>query len=160
MQFHILVTNTLYCIVAQIVYKYVKDARLLIATQEQSEIASALSLLDAALALSPRLEVALEMKARSLLFLRRFKDVADMLQDYIPSIKIASEDSSSSLSSENSSSSSSSQQLSKERVKLLSSHNSPEREHHPSFNCFSVSDLKKKVMAGLCKSVDKEGQWR
>lgn len=142
-------------------YKYVKDARLLIATQEQSEIASALSLLDAALALSPRLEVALEMKARSLLCLRRFKDVADMLQDYIPSIKIASEDSSSSLSSENSSSSSSSsQQLSKERVKLLSSHNSPEREHHPSFKCFSVSDLKKKVMAGLCKSVDKEGQWR
>ncbi|XP_058188030.1 uncharacterized protein LOC131304708 [Rhododendron vialii] len=142
----------------KIVYKYVKDARLLIATQEQSEIASALSLLDAALALSPRLEVALEMKARSLLCLRRFKDVADMLQDYIPSIKIASEDSSSSLSSENSSSSS--QQLSKERVKLLSSHNSPEREHHPSFKCFSVSDLKKKVMAGLCKSVDKEGQWR
>lgn len=132
-----------------------EDARVLIASQDQSEIASALSLLDAALALSPRLEVALEMKARSLLYLRRYKDVADMLQDYIPSIKLASDDTSSSLSSENSSSSS--QQLSKERVKLLSS---PERDQHPSFKCFSVSDLKKKVMAGLYKNVDKEGQWR
>ncbi|KAL6978326.1 hypothetical protein U1Q18_019996 [Sarracenia purpurea var. burkii] len=143
----------------KIVYKYVKDARILIATQEQSEIASALNLLESALALSPRLEVALELKARSLLYLRRFKDVAEMLQDYIPSLKMASDDSSSSLSS----SDNSSQQLSKERVKLLSSHNSsgdsPESDH-PYFKCFSVSDLKKKVMAGLCKNCDKEGQWR
>ena len=131
-----------------------KDARGLIATQEQSEIASALNLLDAALVLSPRFEVALELKARSLLYLRRFKDVADMLQDYIPSLKMVSDDS----SSENSS-----QQLSRERVKLLSSSNnsssdSPIRD--PSFKCFSVSDLKKKVMAGLCKNCEKEGQWR
>lgn len=132
----------------KIVDKYIKDARILIATQEQSEIASALSLLDAALALSPRFELALELKARSLLHLRRFKDVADLLQDYIPSIKIASDDSSSSISSDNSS-----QQLSKEQ--LLS----PQSDR-PSFKCFSVSDLKKKVMAGLCKKVDQEGQWR
>lgn len=138
----------------KIVDKYVKDARCLIATQEQSEIASALNLLDAALGLSPRFEVALELKARSLLYLRRFKDVADMLQDYIPSLKMVSDDS----SSDNSS-----QQLSRERVKLLSSSNnsssdSPIRD--PSFKCFSVSDLKKKVMAGLCKNCEKEGQWR
>ncbi|KAJ9696634.1 hypothetical protein PVL29_008713 [Vitis rotundifolia] len=138
----------------KIVDKYVKDARCLIATQEQSEIASALNLLDAALGLSPRFEVALELKARSLLYLRRFKDVADMLQDYIPSLKMVSDDSSSD---------SSSQQLSRERVKLLSSSNnsssdSPIRD--PSFKCFSVSDLKKKVMAGLCKNCEKEGQWR
>uniref|UniRef100_A0A5B6Z209 Uncharacterized protein n=1 Tax=Davidia involucrata TaxID=16924 RepID=A0A5B6Z209_DAVIN len=141
----------------KIVDKYVKDARVLIATQEQSEIASALNLLDAALALSPRLELAFELKARSLLYLRRFKDVADMLQDYIPSLKMASDDSSS-LSSDNSS-----LQLSRERVKLLSSNNSsgdsPESDH-PSFKCFSVSDFKKKVMAGLCKNCEKEGQWR
>ncbi|CAK9145206.1 unnamed protein product [Ilex paraguariensis] len=140
----------------KIVDKYVKDARVLIATQEQSEIASALNLLDAALCLSPRFEVALELKARSLLYLRRFKDVADMLQDYIPSFKMASDDSLSSLSSDNSSN-----QLSRERVRLLSSGGgvSPGRDE-PSFKCFSVSDLKKKVMAGLYKNCEKEGQWR
>lgn len=134
----------------QIVEKYIKDARSLIATQEQSEIASALNLLDAALAISPRLDQALELRARSLLYLRRFKEVADMLQDYIPSLRMASDDNSSS-------SSVSSDQLSREGVKLLSS-DSPVRDQ--SFKCFSVSDLKKKVMAGLCKSCDKEGQWR
>ncbi|XP_022769794.1 uncharacterized protein LOC111313388 [Durio zibethinus] len=140
----------------KLVDKYIKDARCLIATQEQNEIASALNLLDAALALSPRFEIALELKARSLLYLRRFRDVADMLQDYIPSLKMSSEDSGS-VSSDNTS-----QQLSRERVKLLPSNNSssdsPGRD--PSFKCFSVSDLKKKVMAGLCKNCEKEGQWR
>ncbi|KAK2965243.1 hypothetical protein RJ640_019998 [Escallonia rubra] len=140
----------------KIVEKYVKDARCLIATQEQSEIASALSLLDAALALSPRFEVALELKARSLLCLGRFKDVADMLQEYIPSLKMASDESSSSLSSD-----CSSQPLSRERVKLLSSGDSVSpSQDEPTFKCFSVSDLKKKVMAGLCKNCEKEGQWR
>lgn len=131
-----------------------KDARGLIATQEQNEIASALNLLDAALGLSPRFEVALELKARSLLYLRRFKDLADMLQDYIPSLKMVSDDS----SSDNSS-----QPLSRERVKLLSSSNNSSSDsliRDPSFKCFSVSDLKKKVMAGLCKNCEKEGQWR
>lgn len=133
--------------------KYIKDARGLIATHEQNEIASAVSLLDAALALSPRLEQAMELKARSLLYLRRFKDVADMLQDYIPSLKMASDDSGSDISS---------QQLSRERVKLLSSgsSSSDSEGRDPSFKCFSVSDLKKKVMAGLCKNCEKEGQWR
>ena len=137
-------------VMIQIVDKYIKDARNLIASQEQSEIASALNLLDAALALSPRFEVALELKARSLLYLRRFKDVVDMLQDYIPSLKTAS-DESGSISAPDSSS----QQLSRERVNLLPSENT-----RPSFKCFYVSDLKKKVMAGLCKNCDKEGQWR
>lgn len=126
---------------------------MLIATQEQSEIAAALRLLDVALALSPRMEVALELKARCLLYLRRFKEVADMLQDYIPSLKmVASDDESSSGSSDNSST-----HLSRERVKLLS--DSLGRDE-PAFKCFSVSDLKKKVMAGLCKNGDKEGEWR
>lgn len=133
--------------------KCIRDARNLIATRERSEVASAISLLDSALALSPRFELALELKARSLLFLRRFKDVADMLQDYIPSLKMAGDDSGSVASD------GSSQQLSKEQAKLLSgSSDSPSRD--PSFKCFSVSDLKKKVLAGLSKSCDKEGQWR
>ncbi|XP_015968951.1 uncharacterized protein LOC107492447 [Arachis duranensis] len=135
----------------KIVDKYIKDARSLIATQEQSEIASALNLLDAALAISPRLDHALHLRARCLLYLRRYKDVADMLQDYIPSLKIASDADSSSVSS------SSSDGSSREGVKLLSPEE-PVRDQ--TFKCFSVSDLKKKVMAGLCKTCDKEGQWR
>lgn len=129
---------------------------MLIATQEQSEIAAALGLLEAALSVAPRMEAALEMKARCLLHLRRFKEVADMLQDYIPSLKMAiSDDSSSSASSDNSST-----QLSRERVKLLSSGGDSLGGNEPAFKCFSVSDLKKKVMAGLCNNVEKEGRWR
>ncbi|OIT38106.1 PREDICTED: uncharacterized protein LOC109239869 isoform X2 [Nicotiana attenuata] len=140
----------------KIVDKYIKDAKLLIATQEPSEIASAVNLLDAALSLSPRFELALELKARSLLYLRRFKDVAAMLQDYIPSLKLpADETSSTSSTSSSGSSDNSSSHLSRERVKLLSS-----GRDETSFKCFSVSDLKKKVMAGLCNNCDKEGQWR
>ncbi|KAG6677914.1 hypothetical protein I3842_14G052100 [Carya illinoinensis] len=65
--------------------------RNLIATQKQSKISLALSLLDVALALSLGLKQALELKARVLLYLRRFKDVASMLQDYIPSLKMAND---------------------------------------------------------------------
>lgn len=146
----------------QIVEKYVKDARILISTGEQSEIASAINLLDTALALSPRFELALELKARSLLYLRRFKDVADMLQDYIPSVKMASDEASSASSSSSSSGSSdnSFSQLSKERVKLLSSGGDSPGSNEPAFKCFSLSDLKKKVVAGLCKSCERGGQWR
>ncbi|KAM0071866.1 putative DnaJ domain, tetratricopeptide-like helical domain superfamily [Helianthus debilis subsp. tardiflorus] len=141
----------------KIVDKYVKDARALISSPEQSDIASALNLVDAALALSPRYEQALELKARSLLYLRRYKEVADMLQDYIPSLKMSSDDSTTSSSSSSSvSSDGNSQPLSRERVNLLSSGDNAE----PSFKCFSVSDLKKKVRAGLGKNCDKEGQWR
>ncbi|KAE8671269.1 hypothetical protein F3Y22_tig00111983pilonHSYRG00097 [Hibiscus syriacus] len=140
----------------KVVDKYIKCARSLIATQDQNEIVSALNLLDAALALSPRLEIALELKARSLLYLRRFREVADMLQHYIPSLKMSSDDSGS-VSSDNLS-----QRLSRERVKLLPSDNSssdsPGRD--PSFKRFSISELKKKVMAGLWKNCEKEGQWR
>lgn len=143
----------------KIVDKYVKDARVLIATQEQSEIASALNLLEAALTLLPRFELALELKARSLLYLRRFKEVADMLQDYIPSLKMSSSDESSS-SSSSVSSDGSSQPLSRERVKLLSSGGDSPSRDEPTFKCFSVSDLKKKVMAGLSKNCENEGQWR
>ncbi|KAK6118124.1 hypothetical protein DH2020_048108 [Rehmannia glutinosa] len=142
----------------KMVERYVREAKMLIATKEQSEVLAALGILEAALSMAPRMEVALEMKARCLLYLRRFKEVADMLQDYIPSLKMAiSDDTSSSGSSD-----SSSTQLSKERVKLLSSTGDSlgEIENEPAFKCFSVSDLKKKVLAGLCKNVEKEGQWR
>ncbi|KAK4282553.1 hypothetical protein QN277_013914 [Acacia crassicarpa] len=136
----------------KIVAKYIKEARALIATLEQSQIASALTLLDAALAIYPRHDTALELKARSLLFLRRFKEVADMLQDYIPILKVTNEDSSS-FSSDNSS-----HKFSREGVKFLS-FSSALSGRDQSFKCFSVSDLKKRVMAGLFKSSEEEGQW-
>ncbi|KAI3693805.1 hypothetical protein L1987_76757 [Smallanthus sonchifolius] len=144
----------------KIVDKYVKDARALISSPEKSDIASALNLLDAALALSPRFEQALELKARSLLYLRRYKDVADMLQDYIPSLKMCSDDSSTSSSSSSVSSDGNSQQLCRERVNLLASGDNSPDNAEPSFKCFSVSDLKKKVRAGFGKNGEKEGQWR
>lgn len=124
------------------------------ASEELNDVTSALHLLDAALSISPRFETALELKARSLLFLRRFKEVADMLQDYIPSLKLAVNDEEASPSSEGSSSS-------RDGAKLLSGASSPgPGRASSSFKCFSVSDLKKKVMAGICKKCDKEGQWR
>ncbi|CAH2063076.1 unnamed protein product [Thlaspi arvense] len=141
----------------KLIDKYIKDARSLLAREEQTAAASAIHILDAALSISPRLEVALELKARALLFLHRFKDVADMLQDYIPSLKLAVNDEDGSVLSDGScsSSSSSSSQLSR---KLLS----PGRDFSSctSFKCFSLSELKKKVMAGICKNSDKDKQWR
>ncbi|KAK9147021.1 hypothetical protein Sjap_006924 [Stephania japonica] len=150
------------CFSSQIVDKYLKDARALAASQEQRGVQSALPLIDAALALSPRLESALELKARSLLYLGRFKEVAEMLHDYIPSLKMGcSSSSEESLSDTSSSSSSSSQHLSREREKLLSEYDHGfDRDKDSSFKCFSVSDLKRKVMAGLCKNCEKEGEWR
>lgn len=124
---------------------------MLIATQE---IVAALALLDAALAVVPRAEAVLELKARCLLHLRRFKEVGDMLQDYIPSLKmLISDEASSSGSSDHSSI------QAREQAKLLPS-SGDDREEAPPFKCFSVSDLKRKVMAGLCKNADKEAQWR
>lgn len=136
------------------VEKYIRDARVMISTREENEINSALSQLEAALSLSPRCEDALELKSRCLLYLRRYKEVADMLQDYIPSYKttVYSDDSSGS-SSDNSS----------QNLKLLGSSEFDSVagcDNYPSFKCFSVSDLKKKVLAGISKSCDKEGQWR
>ncbi|KAJ4905478.1 Heat shock protein DnaJ with tetratricopeptide repeat [Raphanus sativus] len=136
----------------KIVDKYMKEAKNLIATKDPNDVESALNLLDSALSVSPRYELALELKARSLLYLRRFKDVADMLHDYIPSLKFSGEDSgigSSELSSTHSS---------RESTNLLNE--LPSHGGDSSFKCFSVSDLKKKVMAGLSKNCNEQGQWR
>ncbi|CAH8379108.1 unnamed protein product [Eruca vesicaria subsp. sativa] len=136
----------------KIVDKYMKEAKNLIASQDPNDVASALDLLESVLYFSPRYELALELKARSLLYLRRFKDVADMLHDYIPSLKFSGEDSgigSSELSYTNSS---------RESVNLLN--DLPSHGGDSSFKCFSVSDLKKKVIAGLSKNCNQQGQWR
>lgn len=133
--------------------KHIKDARSLISTQQPLEVNAALSLLDSALALSPGLEAAIELKARSLLCLRRFREVADMLRDYIPSYKTVPDD-------DSSTSSSTSGDPSKERAKLLSPNEQKADDGDRSFSCFSVSDLKRKVMATFTRSCEKEAQWR
>lgn len=138
----------------KVVDKYIREARTLIATKEPSSVSDAVGLLDAALAISPRHEAALQLRARSLLFLRRFREVADMLQEYIPSYKMApDDDSSNSLGS----SDGSTHPLSRERAKLLSRNDG---DGESSFRCFSVSDFKRKLTAGLWKNREKEGQWR
>ncbi|KAI4304534.1 hypothetical protein MLD38_040030 [Melastoma candidum] len=135
--------------------KYVREARGLMVTQDPREVMTALSLLDSALSLSPRMEMALELKARCLLHLRRFKDVAEMLRDYIPSLKLSGDDAPSGSSS--SSSEGSSQPLSRERAGLPHSSSSAES---PGFKCFSLRELMRWVMGGIWKNCRKQGRWR
>ncbi|WOL18378.1 hypothetical protein Cni_G27173 [Canna indica] len=141
----------------KLVGKYLREAGALVATREVPNVSAAVGLLDAALALAPRHEAALELKARSLLFLRRFREVADMLQDYIPSCKTGADGVDDSSTSLGSGASAPLNQDCNERL-------SPGREGSIgscfSFRCFSFSDLKRKVMSGILKSSDDEGHWR
>lgn len=109
----------------QKVDKYMKNAKDLITSQDPNDIVSALSLLNSTLSISPHHELALELKARSLLYLRRFEDVAVLLHDYIPSLRIDNEDVSSVVVA--------SSELSSLRPLLPSG--SP--SHDSSFKCFS-----------------------
>lgn len=145
--------------------RYLREARALIARRDASDVAAAVGLLDAALAVAPRLEAALELRARSLLALRRYRDVAEMLEEYMPSYRGgagAGDDDSSGGSLGGGGGGSSGEQSS--RAKLLS----PERERSDlgggggggSFRCFSVSDLKRRVLAGFSRNDHREGLWR
>ncbi|KAG6538239.1 hypothetical protein ZIOFF_003351 [Zingiber officinale] len=136
----------------KLVGKYLREARVLVATWENSNVSSAVGLLDAALALSQRHEDALELKARSLLFLRRFRDVADMLQDCIPScatVGTGEGDSSTSVGS------AASAPLNGARFSLLRE----ESVGACAFSCISIADLKRKVSAGFSWSPRDEGHW-
>ncbi|XP_047312444.1 uncharacterized protein LOC124915724 [Impatiens glandulifera] len=137
---------------------YVREARRLIATKNNTNIASAIIILDTALSLSPSFDLAMELKARSLLHLRRFKQIAEMLQDYIPSV-IRSNDYDAECSSLFSFSYD--QPLSGEHVKLLPNSSTPDQDiDHLRFNCFSIYKLKKKIMDTLSNSSAVEEQWR
>ncbi|CAN6978977.1 hypothetical protein BRARA_I04319 [Brassica rapa] len=145
----------------KLVDNYIKDAKSLMASEDQNDAASAIHILDAALSISPRSEIALELKARALLFLRRYKDVANMLQDYIPSLTLAAKDEEGSVSSDGSYSSSSSSSSSSQLSRKLLSPNRDSSSASTPFTCLSLSDLKEKVMAGICRNGDKEKQqWR
>ncbi|KAH9325248.1 hypothetical protein KI387_005426, partial [Taxus chinensis] len=68
--------------------KHVRKARHLLQIKESADVFSAINLLDVVLKLGPKCEKALELKARALLYLRRFKDVANMLDEHIPTREI------------------------------------------------------------------------
>jgi hypothetical protein len=61
-----------------------KNAQALLGSQELNEIYSTLNMLDVALDLCPIWEKSFELKARAFLYLGKFKDVENMLQEYIP----------------------------------------------------------------------------
>uniref|UniRef100_I1PMD5 Uncharacterized protein n=2 Tax=Oryza glaberrima TaxID=4538 RepID=I1PMD5_ORYGL len=77
----------------QIIGNYLIEARAAFAAAaplngecgDHSAATTALGLVEAVLELSPRMEAALELRACSLLAFRRYRSVADMLRDYIPS---------------------------------------------------------------------------
>uniref|UniRef100_A0A0E0APK2 J domain-containing protein n=1 Tax=Oryza glumipatula TaxID=40148 RepID=A0A0E0APK2_9ORYZ len=153
----------------QIIGDYLAEARAALAAAaaaapldgeggEHSAATAALGLVEAVLEMSPRMEAALELRARSLLALRRYRAVADMLRDYIPSCtKPCSADDTSSSSSSSSSCSSAS------RTDLLS----PARDRSDAASaasrflcCFDISDLKHRVLAGFSKNTSADTQWR
>jgi hypothetical protein len=157
----------------QVIDKYLREARAILAAAPESgggDAVAALGLVDAALELSPRMEAALELRARALLALRRYREVAEMLRDYIPSCgKACSGDDTSSTSSSAAASllSSGSGDLGTiSRAKLLSPdrHRSDDAEPDArpvrSFRCFDISELKRRVLAGLSKNPNKDTQWR
>uniref|UniRef100_A0A0D3FX73 Uncharacterized protein n=1 Tax=Oryza barthii TaxID=65489 RepID=A0A0D3FX73_9ORYZ len=77
----------------QIIGNYLIEARAAFAAAaplngecgDHSAATAVLGLVEAVLELSPRMEAALELRACSLLAFRRYRSVADMLRDYIPS---------------------------------------------------------------------------
>ncbi|PAN50042.1 hypothetical protein PAHAL_9G493500 [Panicum hallii] len=157
----------------KVIDKYLREARAILAAAPESgggDAVAALGLVDAALELSPRMEAALELRARALLALRRYREVAEMLRDYIPSCgKACSGDDTSSTSSSAAASllSSGSGDLGTiSRAKLLSPdrHRSDDAEPDArpvrSFRCFDISELKRRVLAGLSKNPNKDTQWR
>jgi hypothetical protein len=156
----------------QVIDKYLREARAILATAPEAgggDAVAALGLVDAALELSPRMESALELRGRALLSLRRYRDVAEMLRDYIPSCaKTCSGDDTLSSSTSSSLSSSGSGDLGTiSRAKLLS----PDRHRSDaaaepgaaaarSFRCFDISELKRRVLASLSKNPNTDTQWR
>ncbi|RLN32879.1 uncharacterized protein C2845_PM03G17010 [Panicum miliaceum] len=150
--------------------RYLGEARAALAAAAQdtedgdNAAAAALGLVSLALEMSPRAEAALELRARALLALRRYRDVADMLRDYIPSCgkSCSGDDATISSSSSSSCSSGSGDLTAASRVELLS----PDRDRSDAgagaarFLCFDVSELKRRLVAGFSRNSNTEAQWR
>ncbi|KAM3392349.1 hypothetical protein ACQJBY_013461 [Aegilops geniculata] len=156
----------------QVINGYIEEARAALAAAaardgdggDDSAAAAALGLVGAVLEMSPRMEAALELRARALLALRRYRDVAEMLRDYIPSCARSGAGDDTATSSSSASCSSGSGDLAcASRAGLLS----PGRELSVSgagasrfLCCLDVSEIKRRVVAGLSKSSEAETQWR
>ncbi|KAI5009173.1 hypothetical protein ZWY2020_010221 [Hordeum vulgare] len=156
----------------KVINGYIEEARAALAAAaardgdggDDSAAAAALGLVAAVLEMSPRMEAALELRARALLALRRYRDVAEMLRDYIPSCaKSCAGDDTATSSSSTSCSSGSGDLACASRAGLLS----PGRELSVSgagasrfLCCLDVSEIKRRVIAGLSRSSEAETQWR
>uniref|UniRef100_A0A0D9VT50 J domain-containing protein n=1 Tax=Leersia perrieri TaxID=77586 RepID=A0A0D9VT50_9ORYZ len=156
----------------KVIDKYLREARTILAAAPESgggDAVAALGFVDLALELSPRMESALELRGRALLALRRYRDVAEMLRDYIPSCaKTCSGDDTLSSTSSSLLSSGSGDLGTISRAKLLS----PDRHRSDataepgasaaarSFRCFDISELKRRVLASLSKNPNTDTQWR
>ncbi|KAH7426441.1 hypothetical protein KP509_10G002100 [Ceratopteris richardii] len=101
--------------------KSIRQARQLMLSQDPADIHAALRLLDSTLKALPQCEKAIELKARALLCLRRFRDIIILLQESVPSLK--SDSLSAKVSSE-------------ETVKLLPANSNGRRIRRiPAFQC-------------------------
>ncbi|TVU37123.1 hypothetical protein EJB05_10419 [Eragrostis curvula] len=156
----------------KVIDKYIDEARSALAAAAQVDTedgddaaAAALGLVTAALEMAPRAEAAHELQARALLALRRYRDVADLLRDYIPSCgkSCSGDDVTSSSSSSSSCSSGSGDYVAASRVDLLS----PGRDLSVAgagaarfLCCFDVFDLKRRLVAGFSRNSSAEAQWR
>ncbi|CAL5071042.1 unnamed protein product [Urochloa decumbens] len=139
----------------KVIDRYLDEARAALAVAADADdgddaaAAAALGLVSLALEMSPRAEAALELRARALLALRRYRDVADMLRDYIPSCASKAGDSSSSSCSSGD----------------LASILSPGRDRSDAgagvtgfLCCLDVSELKRRLFSK--SSSAEEAQWR
>ncbi|KAM0899143.1 hypothetical protein ACQ4PT_021447 [Festuca glaucescens] len=152
----------------KVIDRYLREARSILAAAPESgagDAVAALGLVHAALDLSPRMEAALELRARALLALRRYREVAEMLRDHIPSCgKSCSSGEDTSSSSLSSSSSGDLGTISRANLLSPDRHRSDAAEADAgtarNFRCFDVSELKRRVLAGLSKNPCTDTQWR
>ncbi|KAG2639219.1 uncharacterized protein LOC120662242 [Panicum virgatum] len=154
----------------KVIDRYLGEARAALAAAAQQDTedgddaaAAALGLVNLVLEMSPRAEAALELRARALLALRRYRDVADMLRDYIPSCgKSCCSGDDATTTTTSSCSSGSGDLAAASRMELLS----PDRDRSDAgaaaarFLCFDVSELKRRLVAGFSRSSNTEAQWR
>ncbi|KAH7404325.1 hypothetical protein KP509_15G020900 [Ceratopteris richardii] len=130
----------------QLVEQHLGHAKELLMSKDPADIYSALNCLDSALKLSPHSERAIELKARALLCLRRFKDVANLLREFIPSLKMEPVGLKTALDTE--------------KIMLLESHSDPSKvEKAMNVHCFSLFRSKARLLVALTKRGERE-QWK
>eukprot|EP00250_Pteridium_aquilinum_P001988 c12201_g1_i1 orf=1-1488(-) len=149
----------------QLAERHIERAKQLLSTQKREDAEAALSPLEYVLEQCPSWEKALEMRARVLLRLQRFKDVVEMLHEYVPSLMPPP----SSFPSPHGSSPTfpialPESPFSKEKMRLLTGYD-PDRDEFllmsPLSHCFSIAKLRQKLTARLSqKKIEKKQQWR